>query len=411
MMEPGYKKRILFVDDEPRILQGLRRMLYAKRGEWEFDFAEDGPSALALLEAGGYDVVVSDMRMPGMTGAQLLSEVKKRHPRVTRIILSGQSDLQWVMQSVGVAHQFLAKPCEFEVLEVVLSRTFALSALLEDPTLKQVIGLTSSLPSLPSLYLEIRREMESEDCSLERVGRIVSRDMAMTAKVLQLVNSAFFGLPQKIANPAQAVLFLGLKTLETLILSLHIFSGFRQGERFGSFVADLWEHSLLTSELAKAIAWEETRDRALADEAAMAGLLHDCGKLVLADNFPDRYAQVLTRSAAERLPVWQVEEEIFGTSHGLVGAYLLGLWGLPHAIIETLAFSHHPQASPLKTFSVLTAVHGADSLISSRDPEEKPGSGWEMKTDYLESLGLLSSLSAWRELVFRNKGGNGRPID
>jgi HD-like signal output (HDOD) protein/ActR/RegA family two-component response regulator len=407
MTEPALSKRILFVDDEPRILQGLRRMLYAKRADWEFDFAEDGPSALALLEAGGFDVIVSDMRMPGMTGAQLLEEVQKRHPRVTRIILSGQSDLQWVMQSVGVAHQFLAKPCEFEALAVVLSRTFALSALLDDPILKQVIGRLSSLPSLPALYLELRREMESEDCSIDRVGRIVSQDVGMTAKVLQLVNSAFFGLPQKVSSPAQAVLFLGVKTLETLILSLHIFSHFRHGQRLGSFVSDLWDHSLLTAEMAKAIAWTETRDRTLADEAAMAGLLHDCGKLVLADNFPDQYARVLDRTAGELQPAWQVEEEIFGTSHGLVGAYLLGLWGLPHAIVETLAFSHCPNGSPLRTFSVLTAVHAADVLISGRNPEGRDQPGGEMNSVYLESLGLQSRLPAWRELALRKSGENG----
>jgi HD-like signal output (HDOD) protein/CheY-like chemotaxis protein len=408
MTELGRKKRILFVDDETRVLQGLKRMLYAKREDWEFAFAEDGPGALALLDQEGFDVVVSDMRMPGMTGVQLLGEVKKRHPRVTRIILSGQSDQQWVMQSVGVAHQFLAKPCEFEALAVVLSRTFVLNALLEDPTLKQVISRISSLPSLPALYLELRQEMESEDCSIDRVGRIVSRDLGMTAKVLQLVNSAFFGLPQKVSSPAQAVLFLGLKTLEMLILSLHIFSHSREGGQFGPFVNSLWEHSLSVSELAKTIAWEETRNRSLADEAAMAGLLHDCGKLVLADNFPDQYAQVLDRSAGEILPSWTIEKEIFGTSHEIVGAYLLGLWGLPHALVETLAFSHHPSGAPLKTFSVLTAVHAAEGLAAYGDHLEGGESVWGLDRDYLEALGLRDHLPAWQELAWQKQGASGR---
>jgi HD-like signal output (HDOD) protein/FixJ family two-component response regulator len=405
-MEAKIKKRILFVDDEPRILQGLKRMLHSKREEWEVEFAGDGLSALEVLEKGPIDVIISDMRMPGMSGAQLLEEVKKRHPRVTRIILSGQSDLEWVMKSVTVAHQFLAKPCELENLVAAISQTFALSSLLEDPALKKVISQVTSLPSLPALYLELRTEMESEDCSIDRIGRIVSRDVSMTAKVLQLVNSAFFGLPQKVSSPAQAVLFIGLKTLETLILSVHIFSQFRHGNKFGLFINDLWDHSLQISELAKKIALEETGDRGLADEASMAGLLHDCGKLVLADNFPERYERVLSGLGEGPRPAWQMEEEIFGTSHGIVGAYLLSLWGLPYSIIETLAFSHHPESSPQRTFSALAAVHAADALTRTGDPAGGTGPGREMDTKYLESLGLQDRLPAWRELVLQTRKGN-----
>jgi HD-like signal output (HDOD) protein len=405
-MEAGTKKRILFVDDDLRILQGLRRILHSKREEWEVVFTEDGPSALAILDQASFDVIVSDMRMPGMSGSQLLGEVKKRHPRVTRIILSGQSDLEWVMQSVSVAQQFLAKPCELEALMTVFSQTFALSDLLEDPALKQVINQVSSLPSLPHLYRELRREMESENGSIERVGAIVSRDVSMTAKVLQLVNSAFFGLPQKVSSPAQAVLFLGLKTLETLILSIHIFSQFRHGNQFGSFINDLWDHSLQISDLAKRIALEETGDRSLADEAGMAGLLHDCGKMVLADNFPDRYEPIRAARFNDPRPSWQLEEEIFGTSHGIVGAYLLGLWGLPRSISEALAFSHHPSLSHRRTFTALTAVHAADGLINPGDPEGGTGCEPELDADYLAALGLQDRLPAWRELVLQNRKGN-----
>src|SRR5262245_37814840 len=99
-------KKILFVDDEPNVLQGLERMLRSMRHEWEMQFAMSGPAALERLAEQTFDVIVSDMRMPGMTGAQLLTEVSQRHPHIVRIILSGQADQEDILRSVGPTHQY-----------------------------------------------------------------------------------------------------------------------------------------------------------------------------------------------------------------------------------------------------------------------------------------------------------------
>jgi len=198
-------KRILFVDDESMVLDGLRRMLRGMRNEWEMEFAASGHEALGILAGRQFDVIVTDMRMPGMDGCQLLNHVKKLHPQVVRIVLSGQSDNDMIMKSVGPAHQFLSKPCDAEILKTTVARVCSMWNLLDDEALIKVVSGIESLPSLPQLYSEVVDEVNSAEGSLNRVGEIISKDSGMSAKILQLVNSAFFGLPRQVTSPVRAV--------------------------------------------------------------------------------------------------------------------------------------------------------------------------------------------------------------
>src|ERR1017187_6368046 len=109
-------KNLLFVDDEVRVLQGLQRQLYGMRNEWNMNFKEGGAKALDFMASAPVDVIVTDMMMPGMDGAQLLTEVMKRHPDTIRIVLSGHADREAILRLVGPAHQYLSKPCDAEEL-------------------------------------------------------------------------------------------------------------------------------------------------------------------------------------------------------------------------------------------------------------------------------------------------------
>jgi HD-like signal output (HDOD) protein/CheY-like chemotaxis protein len=398
------KRKIIFVDDEPKILQGLHRMFHSMRQEWEMTFVEGGAEALSFLEKGPFDVLVTDMRMPGMDGVRLLSEVQKRFPDVIRIVLSGYSDHQMVLKSVPLAHQFLAKPCDPQTIISAVSSACALNDSSGDGSLKKLVAQVTTLPSLPALYIELERLIRTDDCSINRIVEIISQDMGMMAKVLQLANSAFFGLPRKISSPSEAVLFIGLKALQAMILSAHIFAHFQNVSRFQAFIDDLWHHSQATAGIADLITSHEGFAQPNNGYASMAGLLHDCGKLILADNFPDKYEQALLQTKRGGVPIWQAEENIFGAHHGSVGAYLLGIWGLPTPMIEALAFHHHPSSFPHDHFNVLTAIHAADVL----EQEERALEDQDIKfdQDYLFKLGLESRLSEWRILVkeFKKKG-------
>ena len=220
------KKRILFVDDEPLVLQGMERAFHRMRPEWDMVFVQRGEQALALMAEEPFDVVVSDMHMPGMHGPALLTEVMKLYPKTVRLILSGTADQELIMKCVGCAHQFLAKPCELEALKATVERTLKLASSLQNEAIRRLVSQMNRLPTMPSLYVKLVDLLQTPDFSLEQVGDLVAQDLAMTAKLLQLVNSAFFGLARRISNPAEAVAYLGVDMVKTLVLSLDTFDQF-----------------------------------------------------------------------------------------------------------------------------------------------------------------------------------------
>ena len=391
-------KRILFVDDEPNVLDGLRRMLRPMREEWEIACASGGEEALAILAEELFDVVVSDMRMPGMDGAQLLSEVKQRYPQVIRVVLSGYSEKETVLRSVGPTHQYLAKPCDPEQLRDVIGRACALRDLLSEDTLRGLVSQMSTIPSLPQTYTEIIEELQSPDASIKKVGQIISKDVGMTAKILQLVNSAFFGLRHHVSDPSQAASFLGVDTLKALVLSVHIFSQLDDVKIEGFSLDALWNHSAATGALAKRIADAEGCAEHIRDYALLAGLLHDAGKLVIAANLPERYGTVLASAKCEALDLWEAERKILTNTHAEVGAYLFGLWGLPDSIVEAVAFHHDPSKCPGTDFTPLVAVHAANAIDHEHDPAWKEQNTGLFDMEYIAQLGLADRLPAWREL-------------
>lgn len=407
------KTRILFVDDEPRVLEGIQRMMRGMREEWDMVFAPSGPEALAIMQKEPCEVVVSDMRMPGMDGAKLLSEIKNLYPETVRIILSGHSDSAFVMKSIRAAHQYLHKPCDPAVLKSVVKKACTLRNLLADEKLKGMIGRMETLPSLPSLYSEIMDELQSPKASLQQVGRIISKDVGMTAKILQLVNSAFFGLKRRISDPTQAVSLLGLDTIKALVLTTEIFAQFPQGKAFPLPLDLLWRHSFHTGILAKAIAEKEGQNKGVAEDAFMAGLLHDLGKLILAVNWGDSYLGVHRLAEEKKILLWQAERDHWGFSHSEVGAYLVGLWGLPDSILEGLAFHHCPGRYPGEGFHVPLAVHVANALQHQQGnpvPERNP----RLEEEYFARCGFLDRLGGWeeccREMMHRG-GDDDEPSD
>ena len=207
--------RVLFVDDDPLVLQGLQRMLRPQRGEWDMTFAGSGAEALKFLGATTVDVVVSDMLMPGMNGAQLLAEVMRLHPETIRIILSGHANKDLILQCVGCTHQYLSKPCEPDALRAVIRRATSLETNLENARVKELVAKLGELPTIPALYSQVVTALNDPDTTVAEVGRIVEQDPAMTAKLLKLVNSAYFGLRRQVSSAAEAAAYLGIDTIKS----------------------------------------------------------------------------------------------------------------------------------------------------------------------------------------------------
>jgi putative nucleotidyltransferase with HDIG domain len=382
--------RILFVDDEPNVLAGLKRMLYSLRNEWDMKFVTSGAEALQCLSESPFEVLVTDVRMPGMSGVELLEQVVKLHPEVIRMVLSGTADVEITLQCVSLSHQYLLKPCDAQTLRATVQRAFCLRVLLYNPALRGLISQIQSLPSIPAVYGELTTVLRSSDASPQAVGRIMARDMGMTAKVLQLVNSAFFGIRREIANPVDAVVYLGMETVRALVFTASAFSRFQLSSRCHFSIDELQQHSLAVGTLARQIARSMGLIPAVVDHAFVGGLLHDIGKLVLASNYPEQYHEILQRVGEGSVRISDAECDTFGTSHAEIGAYLLWLWGLPDPVAEILALHHHP-SSDAEVPPAVVAVHFANALVNEESERD-------MDLACLQTVRQEDPLPCWRQI-------------
>jgi HD-like signal output (HDOD) protein len=391
------RKTILFVDDNPFILQLYTTAFEAEAKSWETTTAADAEQALECFKLRSFDVVVSDLRMPGMDGIELMTEISKRSPLSSRIIISGLDDQAEVVRGLNSTHQFLSKPIDIKALKNTLARISALDAYLKDEKLQKLLGQVRTLPTFPSVYVKVTQELGIAEPSLEKISEALLTDPSMTAKILQIVNSAAFGMGHRVSSLFEAVQLLGLGSVRSLVLSAHILAAFDTRDLKGFSITRLWEHGMNTAVLAKLIMKLEKGDVAELEEAFIAGMLHDIGQLILADNLSHEFQRVLELAEKRQVPQAEAEMELLGTTHAAVGAYLLGLWGLPAGIVEALAFHHTPGKSDSSEPGPLVAVHAADFLEHELHPGREPGSLPKLDMDYLERLGLTNRLDVWRE--------------
>ena len=398
-------KRLLFIDDEENVLNGLQRMLRPMRHEWEMQFVNSGAEALQLLARTPYDVVVSDMRMPVMDGPKLLKEVQGRYPHIVRIVLSGQSDRLMIAEARGATHQYLGKPCKSDILKATISRVCRLQGLLADDELRNLVAGMSTVPTLPRLYQQLVRELDTDSPSMRTISAIIAKDLGMTAKVLQVANSTLNDRGDCVATAERAAGMLGLETIQSIVRTGEGCSVWSADASTGLDIERLWERSVETSSLAQAIAQAEQAPPQMIELAATAGMLHDLGALILAGHAGERYSAAVQLARESHIPLWKAEQQIFGATHGEVGAYLLGLWGIAEPVVDAVAYHHMPSRHAGQTFSPLTAVNVAEYLQNELGPTEREGASEQLDRAYLERIGLIGRVEAWRKIAAsRHKG-------
>jgi len=383
------KKSILFVDDEVNVLNGLKRMLRSMRSEWDMFFAIGGQEALDFLEKKGVDVIVSDMRMPEIDGAALLKEVSKKYPDVIRIVLSGQAEKEDIFRSIGPSHQYLSKPCDSEKLKTIVKRSFALRDTLKSDKLKEVVSKIKKLPSQPHVYNELVEALKNDNIAIKHIGSIISKDVAMTAQILKLVNSSYFGFRSNITDPGQAVSYLGLDLVKSLMLSIDLFE---QEDCKIISSEKIWKHSWDTAILSREIAMSMNMPDDVVNQSFTAGMLHECGLIILANNFPDEYEEYLYAIENNEKNIVELETKIFGATHEEVGAYLLGIWGLPDGIVEAVSFHSSPFKSFSDEFTAMTALHLADAIDYHLKRKEHPWFSSKMNRKYVDYIGLTEKI-------------------
>jgi HD-like signal output (HDOD) protein/ActR/RegA family two-component response regulator len=401
-------KSILFVGTDQTLEGEFRSLNSGVNGEWTVEFARNGSEARAISDRTTFSAVVADVQLSDTNGPDLLDELITRFPTCASIVLSEFADTHGTLQCIGKGHHHLSKPCDAETLLRALNGTGTPQVSSPTPAAQGLIAQMRTVPSPPSIYFQVVETIASPYTSVEKVGEIISQDPAIAAKLMQLANSAVFGLQLEVNRPAEAVAYIGLETTQALVLFAHSFAVFDQLQFPDFSVESLWGHSVTTGRFSQAIAQSPNDQQTVADQAFSAGLLHDLGKLLLAANLPEKYSQVLALARERRLSLSEAETEHFGACHAEIGACLLSIWGLPKAIVEAVALHHHPSRLPVRAFTPLTAVHAANVLAHEASAEQSLGCPAEMDREYLGKLGIEAQISDWRYACLMHRAQVGR---
>jgi putative nucleotidyltransferase with HDIG domain len=383
--------RVLFVGADPLWFGQIKRDIGCLYPDWlclllpDVAAASENPlwqSADALVVEGG-----------AACAREWLETVKKERPKSNCLIRCHLSDKPVVDGWKGLGYTMVASTSDASMLALSLLRNARLLEWMADPAIKRLLPLIRKLPATPRLYAQVTEELRSPHSSLDTVAHLIRQDPVMSAKMLQLVNSAFFALAREVTDLLEAAMILGSERIKSLVLLAGVFSQYNEAENVSPSIDLLLAHSIRVGIYSRAIALVETKNAEIAEAAFTAGILHDIGKIVLAGNLPERYREVAALRAAKQLSVNEAEFEVFGANHAHVGACLLASWGLPLAILEALAWHHEPERSSEKAFSLLAAVHAANALA-----HETEGMPAQLHQEFLERIGLAARYPAWRQM-------------
>jgi HD-like signal output (HDOD) protein len=392
-------RHILFLATDPEEREGIQTHLAVAEADWETQVAATFDEAIAALQVRPVDAIVADHQAAEPSGARLLNWAAERYPGATRLILAESAEREEVLRLVLAPHHFLAKPVTPEVLRGTLQSAFLLDDAMPSEVLLTLASRIKVFPPLPSLYFRVLNELKSPDYSAQVVGEIVSRDLAMTTRLLQVINSGYYSLPRRITDLTEAVNLLGQEAVKSLIIGIHLFLQHEHIKPLYFSISQLWRHSTAVALGARLITQMETGDSARADEAYTAGLLHDIGKLVLANNFEAQYNKVQRAARDSGRPLWAVETEEFGVSHAELGAFILGRWGMPVALLEATALHHQPGRLGRQEFSALTAVHVANAIEHQPRGAQDGDIPSTLDLPYLDSLHLTGLIDGWKECI------------
>jgi DNA-binding NarL/FixJ family response regulator len=350
---------VLFVDDEPNVLEGLRRLLHAMRKKWDMRFAASGAAALATLAENPAEIVVSDMRMPEMNGARLFSEIENRYPRTARILLTGQSDYEATLRLVGPSQVFLSKPCDGKQLTRAVSQAVGLRNYLMRPELHKVAqGLNWDRQLLPT-YFRIRDELLQEKPSSRTIAALIAGNRELERAFLHLADIVYLH-GRRVVHPYQAILYLKPDVFRPTIVAATILSLINGCEESQLLLDRLTTEATMVADICMRIGKIHNLGAEICSQAFLAGLLHNTGAAILACNaLPSVSDFMRERFSMPPEARARAERQICGVSFAEVGGYLLAEWGLPDALVEAVTYQQQPKLCADPHSPVLSILHVA----------------------------------------------------
>ncbi len=349
--------------------QGRRQQIEGMLGHehWTIiPIAEHGKTLADTLRAGKNDgIIFCDVNDNTMESLDLLEQ---ECPEYVRFVICPSGAQKAFRSLKGVPPTLLIEGATSEEWGEKITRGLTLHQWLMRPEIRLVLPRLRTIPSLPATHQAVVEALQSPDFLIDEVASLISKDISLTVHLLKVVNSAAFGLPQPIHSVSEAISFLGVARLKSLVISAWAFH-FISDKSCPGFNPKLeWEHALAVSAGTQEIAREMGVRAAMADAALTAGMLHDVGKLLLASNAPEAYTLILTDAEQGKRPLFEVEMEYLGYSHAEIGACMLGIWGTPLPIVEAVAWHHRPSLAASQTLSPLTLVHLADCKVRGLQP-------------------------------------------
>ncbi len=374
-------KTVVFVDDEISVLEGLRRSLRRRRAEWDMHYFPRAEDAVDFVKDNAIDVVVSDMRMPGMNGAEFLQAVHNLRPNAVRLALSGYADSQLILESAHAIHQHISKPADIETITSAIDRSLQLHEQINDPVLHHYVGSLSSLPSMPSVYDEIMALFAQETYTHAEIAAVIEKDIGFTATVLRIVNSDFFGHFGNIGSISDAVNMLGTETLKNIVLSENLFTQFAHTD-----TSELERLNTLTKTVS-ALAHKFARTAELSerelDHCQLAGMVCTLGDMVILD----------------------AGEPGDHISPQMISAHLLNLWSMPDAVIEAVLHhrdpvsAQHESANPVAASHCLRAAWFACNDYLMCDETERQDNEGELRLTLEKLAGSVAMAEKWYDKI------------
>jgi len=381
--------KILFVDDEANVLEGIENRLRKYRNRWDMSFSLGGERALELMGVEKYDAVVSDMRMPGMDGVELLGKVRENYSDVIRIVLTGQTAKEQILRSLSVAHKVLNKPCDALLLDEAIGDAQILQNLVGKEEVRLRMDKIDGLPTLPKLHSDLTQVIKSGEAPLDKISEIICTDPVISTRVLQLVNSGFLGLTREIVDINEAVVHFGLECIRCLILKIELFKFIEGNKLSPSFCLDEFGRN---SRFSASLAYDICENKADANLVYSGALLHGIGGLVLAHILPLEYEKILKISSSCNGDLTDIEMDELGFTNADVSAYLLNLWDLPFSIVNVVGNCQRPSLSNEANFGPIGVVHVATTL-SANKLGILGSSGFDMS--YLDATGKSGLIGHW----------------
>lgn len=383
---------ILIVDNQPNAYQGLKRVLWTQKPDWDLTYAENAQKALDLMDAGEFDVIVSDVKMPVMDGSELLNHVVTQYPDIIRVVLSGQCDQNAAFKLVNTTHLFLEKPCDPKTFIDFIECVNKNKLILNNPDIIKIINGIKNIPSMPMTYLKLNHVLEQKNINVNTIVDIISNDVALAAKILQMVNSAFFSLNWRVTNLTQAINVLGIDTLKMLVLSYGLIQKF-EIKQIGKFSTEvLWKENTNVAFLAKELAVKCHEPENVVEEVFVSSLLLKIGILLLAKDYSKKFDEALKLATETSSALSDAEKQIYACSHAEIGSYLLSIWGLPTEIVETVASHLTPKCENSKTSKILMYAHYASSFVGTSS-KLTPNPHARLDVDFLEFMGIKKDIN------------------